>query len=517
MNCTVFKDNIYNNIMHTNSVKIPRWKSLDAVGDQSGMEGNIILDISTGLFCFHDGLSWICLNNVTMENIGNGIGVYVQSSGPNPFQLKSLISTNSNLTITDNNDTIIFNSVKSDDGFEARYQNEQIITDNAIAGIVTSGSGSLAAGAGANALAANTIAIGMGAISNVSESIAIGGGANALAANTIAIGMGAISNVSESIAIGGGANALAANTIAIGVQAIASAPYSTTIGSSLTNTVTKSTLIADISAQMHIINGDNVGSVLLGVEGTPFGLIQNAGNAVGPVSGSLLATYFTPNRIITLNGDSTMPSFAALFGTLYPNAKIGDQFDITFQTGNLADPPYPLTLPGGPFGVVSGGLTITWNGTGQCVQYNTNPAGSNNYRMGPYSSLTATLRKISNIEYNVILHNPATQPPEVNVQGGENLFVISGVISEPNGTIVYAIRPTNKPFGNPQPTGITINSPAVYIGPIVFTSMVESGTWSMSLPVPFAGTDGYYDIYAVAPGKTQSTRIMGVDGGVQLA
>ena len=50
------------NVLHASNVlKIPRWSSLAGVGDEPGMEGDIILNRLTGQFCFHDGITWQCL------------------------------------------------------------------------------------------------------------------------------------------------------------------------------------------------------------------------------------------------------------------------------------------------------------------------------------------------------------------------------------------------------------------------------------------------------------------------
>jgi len=107
----ISKDEIYNNIIITNVFKIPVKNSINSIGDESGMEGNIILDNSTGLFCYHNGITWVCLGDNTVINVGIGVGVYVDLSGPDPFQFKSLFSNNANLTITDNNNTIFFDII----------------------------------------------------------------------------------------------------------------------------------------------------------------------------------------------------------------------------------------------------------------------------------------------------------------------------------------------------------------------------------------------------------------------
>jgi len=62
MSFTVTKDTYYNNLYTTNNLKIPKYKNLAQLGDQPGLEGNVILDKSTGEFCWHDGVSWQCVS-----------------------------------------------------------------------------------------------------------------------------------------------------------------------------------------------------------------------------------------------------------------------------------------------------------------------------------------------------------------------------------------------------------------------------------------------------------------------
>ena len=50
MNTTISKDLIINRLTSTNVMKIPTWESLNAIGDNSSFEGDIILDASTGFF-----------------------------------------------------------------------------------------------------------------------------------------------------------------------------------------------------------------------------------------------------------------------------------------------------------------------------------------------------------------------------------------------------------------------------------------------------------------------------------
>ena len=58
----VTRDKILNHIQTTCVNQIPVYNSLSQVGDEPGMEGDIILDRQTGLFCYHDGLTWVCLS-----------------------------------------------------------------------------------------------------------------------------------------------------------------------------------------------------------------------------------------------------------------------------------------------------------------------------------------------------------------------------------------------------------------------------------------------------------------------
>lgn len=58
----ISKDSRLNHQMVTTATKIPRWESLSAVGDEPGMEGNIIIDRSTASFCYHNGSEWVCFD-----------------------------------------------------------------------------------------------------------------------------------------------------------------------------------------------------------------------------------------------------------------------------------------------------------------------------------------------------------------------------------------------------------------------------------------------------------------------
>lgn len=54
----------YNNLNAVTVDKIPRYTDLTSVGDEPGMEGDIILDRSTKQFCFHTGEMWVCTGDV---------------------------------------------------------------------------------------------------------------------------------------------------------------------------------------------------------------------------------------------------------------------------------------------------------------------------------------------------------------------------------------------------------------------------------------------------------------------
>ena len=88
----VNKDAFFQNIRTLNSLKIPIYKNLNAVGDNAGNEGEIILRRDTQEFCYHDGTTWICLSNFAtqLRNVGTGAKVYIESSLFPIYDLRTL-------------------------------------------------------------------------------------------------------------------------------------------------------------------------------------------------------------------------------------------------------------------------------------------------------------------------------------------------------------------------------------------------------------------------------------------
>jgi len=107
---TISRDGTFTTLNVTQSFKLPLVNGLNQLGDNAGLEGTIVLDAQNGNLCYHDGLSWKCLDQInSLKNIGGGAGVYVESSGPNPFELKSLLSSNNRLSIIPTEDNIVLN------------------------------------------------------------------------------------------------------------------------------------------------------------------------------------------------------------------------------------------------------------------------------------------------------------------------------------------------------------------------------------------------------------------------
>ena len=120
MSNRVYRDKIFNHVNTTDVSKIPRWNSLAEVGDEQGFEGDVILDRSTGQLCYHDGLTWVCLGAsgpigpVSLLNIGNqgASDVYVDGTGPDPFQIRGIIE-GSGISVTEGaNNITIANTAK---------------------------------------------------------------------------------------------------------------------------------------------------------------------------------------------------------------------------------------------------------------------------------------------------------------------------------------------------------------------------------------------------------------------
>jgi len=109
-NFSIRKDSYFNSFQTTNVNKIPRYLDLPDVGDEPGMIGDIILNITERSLCYHNGITWECLTGsggpVSLINIGGGAGIYSVGTGPDPFELKSLVSTDGSVVITDLGDEI---------------------------------------------------------------------------------------------------------------------------------------------------------------------------------------------------------------------------------------------------------------------------------------------------------------------------------------------------------------------------------------------------------------------------
>ncbi len=88
MTIRVNRDRVFHHVRNTDVLKIPAYRNLAGVGDEPGMEGDIILDRSTMQFCFHNGVTWICLTTVTLTDgdcdaslIIDGIGPFLEIRG----------------------------------------------------------------------------------------------------------------------------------------------------------------------------------------------------------------------------------------------------------------------------------------------------------------------------------------------------------------------------------------------------------------------------------------------------
>jgi hypothetical protein len=85
------KDNYFNHLRATTVNKIPQYDSLSSVGDEPGMIGDVIIDNSTGFFCWHNGITWTCSEgggSSNLVNIGNGQDIYNDPS--NPAQIRTI-------------------------------------------------------------------------------------------------------------------------------------------------------------------------------------------------------------------------------------------------------------------------------------------------------------------------------------------------------------------------------------------------------------------------------------------
>lgn len=101
----VNKDVYFNSLNATTILKIPRYEFLSNVGDEFGMQGDIVVETSTGDFCWHDGVTWQCVSAggggtgiFGIQNIGNGTEVYVTST-TSPALMRTLQSPSGTITI----------------------------------------------------------------------------------------------------------------------------------------------------------------------------------------------------------------------------------------------------------------------------------------------------------------------------------------------------------------------------------------------------------------------------------
>lgn len=82
-----YVDKRFSHTITTDAEKIPRYTNLAAVGDEPGMEGDIILDRETKQFCFHTGEEWKCLdvqntcNNCEFEILQENIPLVIDTPG----------------------------------------------------------------------------------------------------------------------------------------------------------------------------------------------------------------------------------------------------------------------------------------------------------------------------------------------------------------------------------------------------------------------------------------------------
>lgn len=197
---TTFRDKIYNNLQSTTVKKIPRIDSISKVGSNVGMFGNIIIDKSTKLFCYHNGLKWVCIGSGTGETGPTGpTGPTSSGVGTCALVLDNTgneIQTNSSITSTGNYSVSLGESTNATGQF------------------------GIAIGHQAQALEFDSISIGPSCISAGVDSIAMGNDSNAQS-RSIAIGNNSIGTstgvVGEgSIAIGTAAQALHHSAVCIG-------------------------------------------------------------------------------------------------------------------------------------------------------------------------------------------------------------------------------------------------------------------------------------------------------------
>ncbi len=87
----VNRDRNLHSVKTSRRLKTPRYRTLAALGDEPGMEGDIILDRSTMQFCFHNGITWICLTTVTLtDDPGCDASLIIDGTGPD-LAIKGLV------------------------------------------------------------------------------------------------------------------------------------------------------------------------------------------------------------------------------------------------------------------------------------------------------------------------------------------------------------------------------------------------------------------------------------------
>jgi hypothetical protein len=106
----IHKDQYFNSLISTNVLKIPRYEFLSDIGDEWGMLGDIVVETSTGDFCWHNGITWVCVSGggtgdiTTLTSLG-GISLVGNGIGPN-LTITGLESSDGSVTITPTGNTI---------------------------------------------------------------------------------------------------------------------------------------------------------------------------------------------------------------------------------------------------------------------------------------------------------------------------------------------------------------------------------------------------------------------------
>ncbi len=101
---TVRRDRIFHSVKTVKRDKIPQYRgfanfavnpTLGQIGNEPGMEGDVIIDRTTGNFCWHDGTNWRCSGDfVTITNLcpdPPGESLVVGGDGPD-LSIKGLLA-----------------------------------------------------------------------------------------------------------------------------------------------------------------------------------------------------------------------------------------------------------------------------------------------------------------------------------------------------------------------------------------------------------------------------------------